>query len=138
MMTPANWHAQCKVAASQRLVRTVTMWSPGLTPSMSRPATTDEMRRYHSAYVSRTAPSTIASASGSRATLATKLRPRSSIAQPFRGIERGRDDRHIAGAATQMSTEEITEFRLGRIRCPAQIPVEGHQNARSAEAALQG
>src|SRR5881227_2731244 len=46
---------------------------------MSRPPTTDEMRRYHSAYVSRAAPSVIASASGSRATLARKLVPRSNI-----------------------------------------------------------
>src|SRR5438874_974625 len=37
------------------------------------------MRRYHSLYVSRTAPSTIANASGSRATLARKLVPRSNM-----------------------------------------------------------
>ena len=40
MTMPANWQAQCRVAASQRFCSAVTMWSPGFRPSASRPATT--------------------------------------------------------------------------------------------------
>src|SRR6185436_20269906 len=80
---------------------------------------------------------TIANASGSRATLAMKLVPRSSIAQSLCGIERGRDDRHIAGAAADVATEKLAQVLLGRVGDLAKIPVERHQDAGGAEAALQ-
>ena len=74
-----------------------------------------------------------------RITLPMKLRPRSSmaVAQSFRGIEGGRDDRHIAGAAAKMPTEELAQLGFGWIGRDAQVPVERHQDAGGAEAALQ-
>src|SRR5262245_29680068 len=83
----------------------------------------------------------MAVAPGSRATLARKLVPRSSIAATFaqllRGVERRGDDRHVAGTAAQMSAEELAHLRFGRRWFVAQITVERHQDAGSAEPALQ-
>ena len=39
-----------------------------------------------------------------------------SLAQLLGGIERRRDDRHVAGAAAQMSAEEFAQLRFGRDR----------------------
>src|SRR5258707_2289883 len=83
----------------------------------------------------------MASAFGSRATLARKLVPRSSmqasLAQPLRGVERRRNDRHIAGAAAQVTAEKLPHVAFSRIGTRAQIPVERHQNSGGAKAALQ-
>src|SRR5271170_2402559 len=90
-------------------------------------------------------PSTIASASGSRATLATKLVPRSSIRFLFaqfvshfgRRLQRRAHDRRVARAAAKMPAEEIANRRLVRPRMITQKTIQRHQNAGRAEAALQ-
>src|ERR1700761_6480692 len=88
--------------------------------------------------------STTASVCGSRATLATKLLPRSSIgllqmAGHFsRGFHRRTHDRRIAGTAAQTAGEEIADFLLGRSWMFAQEMIERHQDARGAKSALQG
>src|SRR6266566_7917237 len=61
----------------------------------------------------------------------------SCFAQPLRGIERRRDDRHIAGAAADVAAKEFAQRRFIRIDRAAQIPVERHQDAGRAEPALQ-
>src|SRR5579864_3613082 len=89
--------------------------------------------------------STTARASGSRATLATKLVPRSSIgflsaqiASHFRSrFKRRAYDRRIAGAAAQMPRQQIADCRFVRPRNFAQEEIERHQDARGAEAALK-
>src|ERR1700682_1767051 len=82
-----------------------------------------------------------ASAWGSRATLARKLVPRSSmrrgLPQFLRGIERGRDDRHVAGTAAKMAAEKFADVAFARIRCAREIMIERNENAGGAEAALQ-
>src|ERR1700722_3468717 len=90
-------------------------------------------------------PSTIANASGSRATLATKLAPRSSIRLLFthlachlgRGLQRRPHDRRIARAAAKMPAEEIANRGLVRPRVIAQEAIQRHQDAGGAKAALQ-
>src|SRR5436190_6320300 len=89
--------------------------------------------------------STIASASGSRATLATKLVPRSSICLlsapvcQFRcGLDRRAHDRRIPGAAAQMPAEQIADAFLIRPRVLAQEAVERHQDSGCAKTALKG
>src|SRR3954466_5484321 len=82
----------------------------------------------------------MASACGSRATLATKLVPRASMGglpQLLRGIERRRDDRYITGAAAQVAAEKAADIRLVRRRMLAQGAIERHQDAGRAEPALQ-
>src|SRR6202140_5368886 len=88
--------------------------------------------------------STIATASGSRATLATKLVPRSSIGfllvlvgQFLCGFHRRAHDRRIARAAAQMPAEQVANVFVIRLLVPAQEAVERHQDAGGAEAALQ-
>src|SRR5665213_272565 len=88
--------------------------------------------------------STIASASGSRATLPTKLVPRSSIrtlsalvGQFGGGLDRRANDRRIARASAQMSAQQIANALLIRSLVLAQEAVERHQDAGGAEAALQ-
>ena len=39
------------------------------------------------------------------------------LAQPFRGIERRRDDRHIAGAAADVAAQKFAQLRLARVGC---------------------
>src|SRR4051794_34071628 len=91
--------------------------------------------------------STIASACGSRSTLAMKLVPRSNMIGAFlpggrrhfrRRFERGANDRRIAGAAAKMPTEQIADLRFARLRMGAQENLQRHQDAGGAEAALQG
>src|SRR5271167_3672241 len=88
--------------------------------------------------------STIASAWGSRATLATKLVPRSSICllsvlvQQFRRrLKRRAHDRRIPRATAQMTAQHIADFFLVRLRVFAQESIQRHQNSGSAKAALQ-
>src|SRR5579859_1368644 len=91
-------------------------------------------------------PSTSASASGSRATLARKLVPRSSIdrlmadvsSQLRRGFERCLDDRRVARATAEMSGQHVADFGLIRIGAPCEQRIERYQDARGAEPALQG
>src|SRR5260370_20652547 len=85
----------------------------------------------------------MAMASGSRATRARKLVPRSSICRsvrfpqaPLRG-ERRRHDRDIAGAAAEMAGERLANLLLGCFRAVAQQGAERDQDARRAESALQ-
>src|SRR5476651_227140 len=82
-----------------------------------------------------------ASAAGSRATLARKLVPRSSmrfgLAQFLRGIECRRDNRHVAGAAAEMAAEKFADLAFVRIRGAREIMIERDENAGGAEAALQ-
>src|ERR1700740_2174465 len=81
--------------------------------------------------------------SGSRATLARKLVPRSSIRRSLRlaqALLRGeprRHDRDIAGAAAEMAGERLADLLLGRFRLVAQQGAERDQDARRAEPALQ-
>src|SRR5580658_2610522 len=88
--------------------------------------------------------STIASALGSRATLATKLVPRSSICflsalirQFRRGLQRRTHDRRVPRAAAQMTAQHIADACLIRPWVFAQETVERHQDPRGTEAALQ-
>src|ERR1700733_7856422 len=84
-------------------------------------------------------------ACGSRATLATKLVPRSSICllcvglarQQGCSIERGVNDRGVAGASAEMAAQQVADFALAGPRPLTQKMIERHQNARGAEAALQ-
>src|ERR1700724_1796691 len=101
------------------------------------------MRRYHCTYVRRTPSSTTASALGSRATLATKLVPRSSIGflpaqivSHFRSrLQRRAHDRRVAGATAQMSGQQVANRRFVRPWMFAQEAIERHQDAGGAEAA---
>src|SRR5262249_12998656 len=93
------------------------------------------------AWVSRTSPSTIATTCGSRATLARKLLPRSSmlffsrITQPRSRVERSRDDRHVAGAAAEMPGKERADVGFVRVRIAAQISAERQEVAGGTDAA---
>src|SRR6516164_4085246 len=86
-----------------------------------------------------------ASACGSRATLATKLVPRSSIgflpAQriPHFGsrFQRRAHDRRVARAATQMPGQEMANGSFVCQRMFSQEAVERHQDAGRAEATLE-
>ena len=67
--------------------------------------------------------------------------PRSSIAQPFRGIERGRDDRHVAGAAADVAAEEFAQrrfARVGRLSADTSRATSGCRACRSRIAARDG
>src|SRR3954451_357314 len=59
------------------------------------------------------------------------------FAQALRGIERRRDDRHIASTAADVPAEEFAQLGFARVRLVPHIPVESNQDARGAEAALQ-
>src|ERR1700692_3053330 len=84
-------------------------------------------------------------ASGSRATLAMKLVPRSSICllcvgltrQQGRGIERCVNDWGVAGAPAKMAAQPLANFAIAGPRPLTQKMIERHQNARGTEAALQ-
>src|ERR1700732_2371132 len=87
----------------------------------------------------------MASTLGSRATLATKLVPRSSIgflsAQITRHL-RSRlqcraHDRRVAGATAQMPGQQVANRRFVRPRMFPQEAIERHQNAGRAKAALK-
>src|SRR4051795_4351113 len=92
----------------------------------------------------------MASARGSRETLARKLVPRSSmgvlrrdqglaLTPQFRGrFQRGLDDWRVAGAAAEMAADDLRDLTARRARPEGEIGVERHQDAGSAEAALQG
>ena len=115
MMMPANWQAQCRVAASQRFCSAVTRWSPGFSPSASRPATTDGDAPVPFAHRSAAHRRRRSRARSDRARRWRRSSvPRSSIAQPFRGIERGRDDRHIAGAAADVAAQKFAQLGFDR------------------------
>ena len=77
-------------------------------------------------------PSTMAIASGSRATLARKEVPRSSIVglppMPLRS-ERGAHDRCIAGAAAEMAGQHRAYGVSDASGCGAQEGVQRHQDA---------
>src|SRR5215210_4883381 len=83
----------------------------------------------------------IAQALGSRAALAKKLVPRSSMrlwfSQSFGGVERRGDDGHITGAAAEMARQELAQLGLLHVRMMPQKIVERHQDSRGAKAALQ-
>src|SRR6476646_10496432 len=86
-------------------------------------------------------PSMMASAWGSRSTLAKKLVPRSNMcrcfAQPRCRIKRSGDNGNVAGAAAEMAAKKIAQRRFVGRGVVAQITVERHHDAGSAEAALQ-
>src|SRR2546423_1600862 len=83
----------------------------------------------------------MASAWGSRSTLARKLVPRSSIVAvltQFAGrFQCSSHDRSIAGASAQMARQTFANIRLGGVRSIAQQRIERHEDARGAESALQ-
>src|SRR5579872_2484832 len=89
--------------------------------------------------------STMANACGSRATLATKLAPRSSIgflsartARHFRGrFERGAHNRRIAGATAEMPGQKIADRLFAWFAVFTQENIERHQNARGAKPTLK-
>src|SRR6187549_383643 len=83
----------------------------------------------------------MASAFGSRATLATKLVARSSmdrtLPQHGRCFHRSRDDRGVPGTSTEMTADDFFHF-LGRgVRPSGEEGIERHQDPGGAEAALQ-
>src|SRR5580704_3700726 len=50
----------------------------------------------------------------------------------------GRDDPGVAGAAAEVAAKDLADFPLSRMRIAGEEIGERHQNARRAEAALQG
>src|SRR5579859_1745467 len=84
----------------------------------------------------------MASASGSRSTLAMKLVPRSSMVRLLRaqaggGGQRCGNDRCVAGTAAEMAREDLANLGLGRVGRLAEQGVERHHDSGGAEAALQ-
>ncbi len=59
------------------------------------------------------------------------------VCQQFRGVERGADDRGVAGAPTQMAAQEIAYLIFGGLRLFTKVMIERHQDSGGAEAALQ-
>src|SRR3954454_4387362 len=83
----------------------------------------------------------MASALGSRETLAAKLVPRSNmrglLAQHSSCLESGRDDGGIAGAPAEMAADNLLQVLLGRVGRRREIGVEGHEDSGGADPALQ-
>src|SRR3984893_544571 len=61
----------------------------------------------------------------------------SGLTQFFRGLERGRDDRHVAGAAAEVAAEKFADVAFARIGSPREIMIERNEDAGGTEAALQ-
>src|SRR5258708_3381936 len=82
----------------------------------------------------------MAIARGSRATLARKLVPRSSMGllpKALPGGQRRLHDGYVAGTAAEMARQHIADLRLAGVGLVAQQGIQRDQDSRRAEAALQ-